>query len=50
MKKLEPPVGNNALVPLVSSNYVIFHEPTRQCFRYDHQTMQFSEAAWDECN
>ena len=43
-------IENNALVPLESSNYAILLLPTKQCLRYDHQTMQFSQGGWDECN
>ena len=43
-------VENNALAPLEKSKDVIFHEPTKLCFRYRHQTMQFSQVICDECN
>ena len=33
-------IENNASVPLQNSNYVILHEPTNYCFRYNCQTMQ----------
>ena len=40
----------NALVPSQNSNYVIIHEPTKCCFRFNHQTMQISQVRCDECN
>ena len=43
-------VENNAVVPLDNSNCVIFLEPTKQCFRYNHQTMQLAQVGLDECN
>ena len=43
-------VENNVLVPLENHNYVIFHEPTKCCFRYSHQTMQLSQFRCNECN
>ena len=43
-------IENSVLVPLENSNYVLFHEPTRHCFRYKHHTIQLSQVRYDDCN
>ena len=43
-------IENSALVPPEKSNFVIFHEPTKCCFRYDQQTMSLIQVRCDGCN
>ena len=38
------------LVPVENSNYIIFYDPIKQCFRYDHQTIHLSQVRWEKCN
>ena len=42
-------IENNTLVPLENSNYVIWNEPTKHHFRYNHQTLQLNQAKYNKC-
>ena len=41
---------NKTVVPVETSMYVVFHEPTRRNFRYNPKTLQFRQIRVEECD
>ena len=42
-------IDNNAVGPLETNMYILFHEPAKGSFQYDPKTMQFRQVRLEEC-